>query len=133
MGRDQGLYGIAYSTRDGRQEDQLIGTKAEAEAEKSELSVRGSVRPGRVAQGAILTGARMRTQLRNVPWIDRLWVLYLVVVQHLRLRHAGHALLAQALTRDVVFYRPPVIASGADFAFGEEVGHGVLRYRGNAP
>ena len=35
---DQGLYGIAYSTRDGRQEDQLIGTKAEAEAERSRIT-----------------------------------------------------------------------------------------------
>ena len=34
---DQGLYGIEYSTRDGRQEDQLIGTKAEAEAEKRRI------------------------------------------------------------------------------------------------
>ena len=34
---EQGLYGIAYSTRDGRQEDQLIGTEAEAEAEKRRI------------------------------------------------------------------------------------------------
>ena len=34
---EQGLYGIAYSTCDGRQEDQLIGTKAEAEAEKRRI------------------------------------------------------------------------------------------------
>jgi hypothetical protein len=34
--------------------------------------------------------SQCRTQLRHVPRIDRLWVLQLVVVHHLRLRHAGH-------------------------------------------
>jgi hypothetical protein len=29
---------VAYSTRDGRQEDQLIGTKAESQAERSRIT-----------------------------------------------------------------------------------------------
>src|SRR5256885_15149966 len=57
--------------------------------------------------------------LRHVPRIDRLRVLQLVVVHHLRLGAAGKTLLALALARDVVLARTAVVAAGADLAFGQ--------------
>ena len=64
-----------------------------------------------------------------MPGIDGLRILQFVVVHYLRLRLAGHALLALERSRAVVFGVPAVVAATADFAFGEGIDNRALRSR----